>query len=346
MTSYSYLDQVLHKQFLGDNSLSNYLHKRILKKSSTLPNKIKSKNIFITGLARSGTTALQNKIFSSGEIGSLMYKFMPFILYPKLAYKFSKLKSDKKTEIKERLHNDGIKININSPECLDENFWIKSDKKFYGKNYLRPISISNYLLDAYSYFLNEYQSVQGFDRMLIKNNNNHLRIKNLSEFFNESFFLVLFRDPLSHSISLLSQHRNFINLQEKDPFILEYMNLIGHFEFGSGSKSFIYNEEEEFLSSENKLTLNYWLKQWINTHSWFLNEQINNIENVLFISYEDLCSKRNYYKKLCKKINIKNYKSGLEFNLANKKLNNKDFDSKLVTKAMKIFNELKLVCFK
>ena len=215
MTSYSYLDQVLHKQFLGDNSLSNYLHKRILKKSSTLPNKIKSKNIFITGLARSGTTALQNKIFSSGEIGSLMYKFMPFILYPKLAYKFSKLKSDKKTEIKERLHNDGIKININSPECLDENFWIKSDKKFYGKNYLRPISISNYLLDAYSYFLNEYQSVQGFDRMLIKNNNNHLRIKNLSEFFNESFFLVLFRDPLSHSISLLSQHRNFIKLVEK-----------------------------------------------------------------------------------------------------------------------------------
>ena len=124
------------------------------------------------------------------------------------------------------------------------------------------------------------------------------------------------------------------------------MNLIGHFEFGIGSKSFIYNEENKVIFSQNKLKLNYWLMQWINTHSWFLNEQLNNIENVLFISYEDLCSKKNYYQKLCKKININNYKSGLEFNSANTKLNIKDFDSKLVSQAMEIYNELKLVCFK
>ena len=63
----------------------------------------------------------------------------------------------------------------------------------------------------------------------------------------------------------------------------------------------LYNEENKAILSENKLELNYWLSQWINTHSWFLNDQINNIENVLFVSYEDLCSKkitiRNYVKK-------------------------------------------------
>ena len=84
--------------------------------------------------------------------------------------------------------------------------------------------------------------MQSSKRMLVKNNNNHLRLNSLIKYFKDSTFLFTFREPLSHAKSLLKQHHNFINIQNEDKFILEYMNMIGHFELGKGIKSFTYND--------------------------------------------------------------------------------------------------------
>ena len=202
------------------------------------------KPIFICGQARSGTTALLNKIYSSGEFGSLLYRFMPFILIPELASKFYGNKLSLKKNKQERFHKDGILININSPECLDEVFWIKALGKYYENNELKPVNIDSSILKAYSYLLDKYSNLQSSKRMLVKNNNNHLRLNSLIKYFKDSTFLFTFREPLSHAKSLLKQHHNFINVQNEDKFILEYMNMIGHFEFGKGIKSFTYNDFE------------------------------------------------------------------------------------------------------
>ena len=130
MSNYNLFDKILHKQFLQNNNLSNYLYERILNNSKKSQVDINGENIFITGLARSGTTALLNKIYSSGEFGSLLYRFMPFILIPELASKFYRNKLSLKKNKQERFHKDGILININSPECLDEVFWIKALGKY------------------------------------------------------------------------------------------------------------------------------------------------------------------------------------------------------------------------
>ena len=66
--------------------------------------------------------------------------------------------------------------------------------------------------------------------MVIKNNNNHLRLESLVNCFTSCYFIFTYRDPIYQAFSLLNQHLNFIKLQKKDEFILEYMNLIGHFE--------------------------------------------------------------------------------------------------------------------
>ena len=124
MNQYNFFDKLLHEQFLGNNALSDFCYERILSKSRAQNEIIKSSNIFITGLARSGTTALLNKFYATEELGSFLYKFMPFILLPELANIASSKKNNIQTQ--ERFHSDGIKINLNSPECLDEVFWIKS----------------------------------------------------------------------------------------------------------------------------------------------------------------------------------------------------------------------------
>ena len=228
MDNYTKLDKILHRQLLGDNNLSKFLYKRLIKKSKNFKFSNSSKHVFITGLARSGTTALLNKIFSTGEFGSFLYKYMPFILSPSLANIYSKNSNKYKELYLERHHKDGILFSSNSPECLDEPFWIKSSEKNYKSNKLSPYLPRQRDLKTYAYLLNRYAEIQNINKLVIKNNNNHIRIKSLSKFFSKSKFIILFRDPLTHSKSLMQQHQNFCGLQTKYPFILEYMNYI-HF---------------------------------------------------------------------------------------------------------------------
>ena len=341
MKRYSYLEKIMHRQFLGDNPFSNYLFERNFSKSSSQDSISKSNDIFITGLARSGTTALLNKIYSSGEVGSLLYKFMPFILYPELSNYFHKVSNNKKNIFMERFHKDGIKININSPECLDEVFWIKAHKNEYKKSFLVPFQVDQNTLEAYCYLIKKFEFILLKNRMVIKNNNNHLRLESLVNCFTSCYFIFTYRDPIYQAFSLLNQHLNFIKLKKKDEFILEYMNLIGHFEFGLGLKSFNYYEKDNYFKNKDRLNINYWLEQWIKTHKWVLNKKLYKNKNLIIISYEDLCYDYKLYKKLCEKIKIKNNHSGVPFKLANKIMDLDICKKDLLKTAKEIYEELK-----
>ena len=73
-------------------------------------------HIFVSGLARSGTTILLNALYESDEFASLTYRDMPFVLAPNL---WSKLSNGKEKNNKvERAHGDGIKVSTESPDCL------------------------------------------------------------------------------------------------------------------------------------------------------------------------------------------------------------------------------------
>ena len=115
MNNYSYLDKILHRQFLGSNPLSYFLYKQFYLKNTKYNLGHKNEHVFVTGLARSGTTALLNKIFSSREIPSLIYKQMPFILSPHISNLIVKFSRDKNNKSIDRYHNDVIKIDIDSP---------------------------------------------------------------------------------------------------------------------------------------------------------------------------------------------------------------------------------------
>jgi len=348
MKGYSSLDKILHRQFLGDNSYSNFLYERIISKSKYYKNFTKRNNIFITGLARSGTTALLNKIYATNEYGSLRYKYMPFIFSPKITNLFEYFYKSQDTELVERFHKDGIKININSPECLDEIFWIKARLKGKNNFELKPKRIRHELIRAYSYLLNIYSDIEGNKNLVIKNNNNHLRIKYLSNYFKKSYFFIMFRDPLSHAYSLLSQHKNFLELQKQDPFILEYMDLIGHNEFGNNVMPFVYDSSDKnWYKKKDKLKIDYWIEQWIRTYSWIIKSKEFQKDNVFLISYEKLCSDDYLYKRICKLVGILNNSAGKTFINGNKISQiDKDIDDKnLMNKAKDIYKQLESLSF-
>ena len=235
-------------------------------------------HIFITGLPRSGTTSLLNFIYASDQYASLTYKNMPFILSPN----FSKLINSSNVLKKERIHNDGITYDLNSPEALDEVFFNTDDEFIKNEliNYFQLICLSENKM-----------------KYLSKNNFNFNRIDLISKFLPNCNFLIPIREPLQHSYSLLKQHLNFSHLQREDDFIRRYMNYLGHNEFGLNHKP--WNDPIDYQDLNE---IDYWLEQWCLFYQNILTKY-RSYTNCHFVIYEELTN-TNYMQNLFKKIDF------------------------------------------
>ena len=186
MKNYNFIQKFLHDLVLSNKFINKSLYeleKIIYLKEYDLKNQ---SHIFITGLPRSGTTSLLNFFYSSDQYASLTYENIPFILSPN----FSRLFNKSSVPMKERLHNDGIYFDNNSPEAFDEIF-------FNNDNLFIKDELSNYIrLIIQSRKKKKYLS---------KNNLNFKRIDLILSILPNSFFLIPIREPLQHSFSLMNQ---------------------------------------------------------------------------------------------------------------------------------------------
>ena len=257
--------------------------------------------ILITGLARSGTTSLLNELVKNDSVFSLKYQNMPFVLAPKFQnILYNKFRLDLNPT--ERSHKDGIYIDESSPEAFDEVFFkVYEEKKFTLEDKLLQYE-SNYI-HKYLDFINHCLFVKQKNIYLTKNNNHILRLRQLIE--TQKFkILVTFREPLIHASSLLNQHNIHSKLQESDSFSLQYMNYLGHYEFGLNHKFFFF--EKPRIDASKYKGNNYWLAQWINYYHYIL-ELIERYQNdkFLLVPFNDWCEKKpKLIKKIEKYINI------------------------------------------
>jgi hypothetical protein len=267
---------------LNNYFIANKLFKRETKKIWKRNLKKRSDFVIISGLARAGTTSLMNDLSKIDTFLSLNYSNMPFVMCPNIWAKFYK---PKVTEFKERSHKDGIMIGLNSNEALEEYFFKVKAKDSYIKDmFLAEYKISQ---EDYNDYL-DYQSIIKLDDQkiyLAKNNNFILRYRSVREFNDDFLMVILFREPLTHATSLIEKHREYKKLQNADPFVLEYMNWLGHHEFGLNQKQFLFNNHGELID-DNKDLLNYWLKVWTNYYSYILT--IDH-PNTILINYESFC---------------------------------------------------------
>ena len=124
---------------------------------------------------------------------------------------------------------------------------------------------------------------------LAKNNNFLLRYKSVRDHNDDFIMVILFREPLAHASSLMEKHHEYRALQKEDPFVLEYMNWLGHHEFGENQLTFLFGEAEESIR-EDRDSLDFWLKIWINYYSHVLT---TSHPNTLRINYEFYCKNPN-----------------------------------------------------
>jgi hypothetical protein len=295
-SDYSATDRFLHRVALGAPVLPEVIHdvERGLYLKGAPPSR-EGAHVFVCGLARAGTTILTRELYNTGQFGSLTYRDMPFVMAPNL---WNNLSRSSKMEAKDRAHGDGIQVDLDSPEALDEVFW----RVTCGGDYIRDDGLALHKPDAdalsgYADFISLVLRRTGKERYLSKNNNNILRIPALAGYFPKARFIVPVRDPLQHANSLLGQHKRF---QTADAFETDYFTWLAHHEFGKAHRPFLFKARP--LTSPDDV--NYWLETWIATYS-HLNAVRTKVGAALrFVSYERLCGDPAYRAALWQSLGI------------------------------------------
>lgn len=260
------------------------------------------RHVFVSGLARAGTTMLMRSLYDTRQFGSLTYADMPFVMAPGL---WRRLRGDvRKGELHERAHGDGVLVDNESPEALDEVFWQTFARRDYvGDDHLKPHRLSDDVRSKFQDYVGVILKHTGKHRYLSKNNNNVLRIDGLCDAFPHAIVLVPFRAPLQHAFSLLNQHRLFSERQRSERFTRRYMGWLGHYEFGLDHRRMVFGHVD--FRHHDPMALDYWLEQWLDVYRHLLDLAKANPRQITLVSYELLCEEsQTMWPRLCERLDL------------------------------------------
>lgn len=246
--------------------------------------------IFITSLARGGTTAFLNALYGMPDIATHLYRDMPFLTAPMM---WNRLAGGDKRAVErhERAHGDGLEIDLDTPEAFEEVIW----KMYWPQKYRDGIALWQAEADRNpeaEHFLRRHmdkivaarrrQGRPQAQRYCSKNNANIGRIPYLRAAFPAGKIIIVVRRPESHAASLLRQHQNFLKQHREDPFVQRYMRDIGHFEFGALHKPILF---PGFTPDRyDPLSPDYWLNYWIKAFEHVLEHK----SDCLFVQQDAL----------------------------------------------------------
>jgi len=251
------------------------------------------REVFVTGLPRSGTTLLLEMLYATGEFATFTYRHMPFILAPLLWERLSRL-SRRAAATRERAHGDGMDVSFDSPEAFEEVVWLS----YLRERYVRPDRIlplapdldPGPLAKALRGTIRKLILLEGArrakpPRYLSKNNANIARLGLLARLFPSATILIPFRHPLAHVGSLMTQHERFLHEQTADRFSRNYMRWIGHFEFGAELRPIDF---DGWIGTRQRLQgvdTGFWLRYWTAAYRHALTHCPS---NAVFVDFDAL----------------------------------------------------------
>ncbi|MCA0931074.1 hypothetical protein LCM02_01345 [Lutimonas saemankumensis] len=281
---YSPIDKFLHYVFLGNKNVALFLLKLEFGINKRLLNtNLNNKNVYVSGLARAGTTVLMQYLGQLDDFKSLSYQNLPFLFLPKSGTTFV---SGNNTKTVERYHKDGVGHNIRSYEALEEPFW----RNYIGQDYITDTFLNQHNIPENVYDkYNKFRKLVSKEKIYLAKNNNHLlraeslRLLDLKN-GNQTITIIPFRNPLEQSASLLKQHKFLSRMQSDDDFVLDYMNFLVHHEFGLNAKPFKFDHNLEIQYSQNKIE--YWMELWFHFYDNIYTKFSSKKEEYLFFCYE------------------------------------------------------------
>ncbi len=254
--------------------------------------------IYITGLARSGTTILLEKLIGHPDLVSYRYKDFPLIHIPNWWGNFLNRASSGESLSVERAHKDRINITPDSPEAMEEIIWMSFFKNIHDpsiNNLLTQDDIDN---DFTAFYRNNIKKVilnRNGKRYITKGNYNISRIEFLNSIFPDAKFVIAIRNPIDHIASLIKQHNLFCQLEKDNNKVLIYMQNSGHFEFGLDRRPINFGNAEVISEIqkcwESGDEIRGWALYWSSVYSYVadLLENERLLSKIILVDYDELC---------------------------------------------------------
>ncbi len=262
-----------------------------------LKNVVLENPIYITGLARSGTSIMLEMLAEVEGVVTHTYRDFPLVFTPycvRWCFRIGDFFSWKKVKKKERAHQDRLFVTPKSPESMEEMIWMAFFKTLHdeSKSNVMTQRMSKSKFEAfYRAHLQKLLYVERAQHYVSKANYNITRIGYLLKLFPKARFVVMVREPKAHVASLMKQEKLFFLKQRKQFSTVKHMQLSGHFEFGVGRKLIHVGDNEAmseiqaaFAAGED---VRGWALYWRSMYR-FVHEQLN--ANILLVDYDQLCT--------------------------------------------------------
>lgn len=243
---------------------------------------LNKKCIFVTGMPRSGTTILTHIISNFNDVGSFNYSDLPFTKIPFFWSKINWLYYLKNKSF-ERIHGDGLKINLLSPDAFEELIWSENLPNYKNENFSKILdsSYENKELEReLARSINKILLLRKKNIYLSKGNYNLFRIKYINKILKNPFFIICIRNPFDVIQSSVRVHNKFLKIGKENKNFTDEMNELCHFEFGE-------NRKDPFKKNFHKDGTKYYESQWIQMHKLIL-DNYTNLNNVFLVNFDKL----------------------------------------------------------
>lgn len=258
------------------------------------------KPIYVTGLARSGSTLLLEILAEAPSVVSQRYKDFPPVFTPYAWNKLLTYMQSGPAEPAERAHKDGILVTMDSPEAMEEPLWMSFFPSLHDprhSNVIEPDCDDHGFGRFYAAHIRKLLAVRGGTRYLAKANYQVTRLEYLLRLFPDARFILPVREPAAHIASLIKQHNLFTRGQQANPRARAHLRRVGHFEFGMDRAPIHTGDSvatEKIISAwEAGDQLSGWITYWNTLHNYLLERIVANHQLAAaarFVIFEQLCA--------------------------------------------------------
>lgn len=276
--------------------LSRMETKRLRKKIKDLK---LEKPIYVMSLARAGTTVTVEMLGKHPDVAYHKYLHMVNSFIPFWIQKIAKFIPFVFKKPVERVHKDGLLVNRDSPEAVEETIWMRFFDGIHDEaksNVYNEKTSNPEFEEFYNLSIRKLMFGQKSSRYLSKNNYSVARLEYLLKLYPKMKIVFMARHPINHIASLVKQDKVLTELEEENKRLLHYTKIVGHREFGTGKVLINLDSDETVkkireLWSKKETYVEGWAVYWNQVYSYLNNLLEGNkklAEQVLILKYEDL----------------------------------------------------------